>query len=121
MKALVALALVGCLGGCGGTLLSAVPSGPVSPADQPRVAPCESTATAHNAGAILGLTLSGSTAVVGIVDTQVPAKTQQVLNWVTIGLGALAAVDTLWTTIESANYAQSQCPTLLGPLPVAGK
>jgi hypothetical protein len=112
---LVCASLMGC-----GTFLSATPTVPVTPANAAQVSSCESTATGHNLGAIGALTLAGGSAVVGVVDSQESsAKTQQTLGWVTAGIAALAAVDTMFTSIESANYAQSQCSSLLGPLPVA--
>ena len=118
---LVGLALLVQTTACG-TFLSATPTVPVTPANAAQVASCESTATGHNLGAIGALTLAGGSAVVGVIDTQESGvKTQQTLGWVTAGIAALAAVDTMFTSIESANYAQSQCPSLTGVLPVQAK
>jgi hypothetical protein len=107
------------LAGCG-SFLSASPTVPVTPANSAQVSSCEATATGHNLGAIGGMTLAGGATVVGVIDSQESnAKTQQALGWTAAIIAALAGVDTLFTTIESANYAQSQCSELLGPLPVA--
>ena len=117
MRALLLIFLASCLGGC----ISSVPVVPVTPTNQVQVAGCQNIATTHNDLVVGDFVLSGGATGVGAVaafETNQGVRTGLAISAAIVG--ALTAVDTAWMALTASEFANGQCPLVVGPLPTAG-
>jgi hypothetical protein len=115
VRALFVLFVASCLGGC----LSATPLVPVTPTNAQQISSCSSDANAHNWAVIGGTALAGVAGAEGTIASQVTnASTAKALDWSILIEGVVAAAAASLAGVEASNYAQSQCPSLEGPLPL---
>ena len=99
--------------------ISSAPIVPVTPANTAQVSSCESSATVHNDFVIGGFVLGGITAglgAAGAVATDSTAKTDLAISAAAVG-GAML-IDTAITGFSAQNFANSQCTSVVGALPV---
>jgi hypothetical protein len=116
MLAAVTLSL--CSVGC----LSSAPTVPVTPANQAQITTCENTATLHD-GVVVGDFVLGAgttglaTAAAAVADT----NTKNDMTYIGIGTAAALVAGTAIAELTAANFANSQCSSVVGSLPaVAG-
>jgi len=99
--------------------LSSAPIVPQTPDNAAQIASCESTATTHNAIQLGDFVLTGGAAGLGAVGALVSdqqGKTDMAITATALGGAAVIASGLVaWT---ASNFANSQCPSVVGPLPV---
>jgi hypothetical protein len=118
MKHFLPIAILALACGASGCL-AAVPTVPVTPANQTQISACQNDANFHNWSVIGGTGLAGVAGAEGAIETQVPnVNTQHALEWSILLEGVVAAAAATLAGVESANYVQSGCPALTGPLPI---
>ena len=102
--------------------LSSAPIVPVTPQNQQQVSSCQGIAAFHNGVVIGDFVLSGGATTVAAVGAALPsgqtsAKTDlEIVGAIVGGLGAIGTVVGGYTSTEFAN---SQCSSVVGSLPVA--
>ncbi len=97
--------------------LESAPIVPVTPANQAQVNACQSTALLHNDVVVGDYTLGGVTS--GLAATAAaltdPTAQKDVALAASI-VGGFAIAGTAIAAWSAANYANSQCPSVVGPL-----
>ncbi len=116
MRILLIVPILGALllSGC----LSSAPLVPQTPANTAQITSCENTATWHNGLTVADFVLTGSVAGVGAVGALVSdtsAKTDLAIT--AAGLGGAAIITSALIGLTSSNFANSQCSSVVGPLP----
>lgn len=117
-KAAAFLCLLVFLGATQSACLSGVPIVPVTPQNQAQVSGCQSTAGLHNALVFGDMAFSGGVTTlgaIGAIDTN--SNTRAWLAGSAAVVGGLAAVDAAWTAVTSAQFANGNCPSVVGSLP----
>ncbi len=104
------------LGGC----LSSAPLVPVTVANSDQVSMCQATASAHNGFVIAGMVLGGVDTGLGVAagaDMNSMQKTGFAVG-AAAGAAAITTIASL-AAVYAANFAESNCSSVVGPLPVA--
>jgi len=104
------------LGGC----LSSAPLVPVTSANTDQVSTCQATASAHNGFVVAGMVLGGLDTGLGVAagaDTNTSQKTGFAVG-AAAGAAAITTVASL-AALYASNFAESNCSSVVGPLPVA--
>src|SRR5271166_1888903 len=112
MRILLALCLTGCL--------SSAPIVPPTAANASQIASCENTATWHNDFVVADFVLTGSAAGIGAagaLTSDTSAKTDLAITGAALGGAALVTSALIGLTVS--NFANGQCQSVVGPLPVA--
>jgi hypothetical protein len=111
------------LAGCGlPACISSAPITPVTPANQDQVSTCQSIASLHNGVVIGDFAVGGITsglAGVGAALTDTQTKTD--LAIAAAAAGAVALVGTGIAGLTSADFANSNCSSVVGALPASHK
>ena len=110
---LLLLALAGCL--------YSAPIVPVTPANQAQVASCQQTAVFHDGDVIVDFGLGGiSSALAGSAAAVSDQNTKTDLAVVSASVAALVVVGAAIAELTASNFANSNCSSVVGPLPTAG-
>lgn len=113
MSALTPLLLL--VSGC----ISSAPIVPETSSNIDQISSCQTTAAAHNLVVISDFVLSGSgvtLATSGAAISDATAKTDLVI--VSAIVGGLSLAGGAIAGYTASNFANSQCPNVVGPLPV---
>ena len=107
--------MVATLTGC----ISSAPTVPVTAANTAQISSCESSAAVHNDFVIGGFALGGISAGLGasgaaVSDTN--AKTDLAIGAAVVG--GLVLIDSAIVGLSASNFANSQCTSVVGALPV---
>lgn len=117
--AVACLCLVAFAALCAGCLSSA-PIVPVTAANSAQVSSCESTATLHNDLVVGDFVLTGGAAGLGTVGALVSdSQGKTDLAVAAAGAAGVALVASSLIELTASNFANSQCSSVVGPLPVA--
>jgi hypothetical protein len=117
-NAVSAVLLLLALGSTQSACLSSAPIVPVTPANTAQVSSCENTATLHDGFVIGDVVVGGAGAGLGAAAAAVSdtnAKTG--LGVGAAGAGAIAVALTALAEVTASNFVNSQCATVVGPLP----
>jgi len=102
--------------------LSSAPIVPVTPANTAQVSSCENTATLHDGFVIGDFALGGAAAALGGTAAAVPSSNASAQEGLAISAavaGAGAVVLTAFSEYTASNFANGNCPSVVGPLPAA--
>ena len=108
--------MIAMLTGC----ISSAPTVPVTPANAAQISSCESSAAVHNDFVIGGFALGGISAGLGAsgaVVSDTNAKTDLAIGAAVVG--GLMLVDSAIVGLSASNFANSQCTSVVGALPVS--
>ena len=108
--------MIAMLSGC----ISSAPIVPVTPQNSAQVSSCESSAAVHNDFVIGGFALGGISAGLGAsgaVVSDTNAKTDLAIGAAIAG--GLMLVDSAIVGLSASNFANSQCTSVVGALPVS--
>jgi len=113
---LALLALGVALAGC----ISSAPIVPVTSANSAQISSCQGTATLHNDVVIGGFVLGGATS--GLATAAAAFTDQNTKTDLAIAgaiAGAVLIADTAVAGFAASNFANSQCSSVVGALPVS--
>lgn len=107
---LAGLGLMGCI--------SSAPIGPVTPDSANKVATCQNIASTHNAVVVGDFVLGGvTTGLTGAAAVLSGDQVKTDLAAVGAVTAALAIAGTAIAGLTAADFSNSQCATVVGPLP----
>jgi len=100
--------------------LATAPTVPVTPANQQQIASCTNIGALHN-GVVVGdfVLGAGTTGVASAAALVSDTSTKNALAVTGIVLGALSAAGTAVAGFTSAEFSNSQCSVVVGPLPAS--
>ena len=113
-SALVVLAFTGCV--------SSAPVVPVTPDNAAQVSSCQNTAAWHNDLVVGDFVVGGAGAGLGAAAAIVPASNASLKDGLAIGSGAAGAIAAGLTGLvafTTSNFQNSQCQSVVGPLPAS--
>ena len=112
------LALAVMLGGC----ISSAPIVPETPANQAQIASCDATASLHNGVVIGDFVVGGATTGLAAGAAAVTdGNTRTALAVAGAIAGGVTTIGAALAAYTASNFANSQCPSVVGSLPVAAR